>query len=96
MTAFEIIRAAGAEPGRPQPCRPWPRHTLPRPAWEAMAAVLAHDNTTLLGLWADTIQIYALFRNDSDIIAASVPVEAGTYPALSPARHPGPRTCSIA
>jgi Ni,Fe-hydrogenase III large subunit len=81
MTAFDIIRAAGAEP-----CRPWPRHILLRPAWEAMAAALTHETTTLLGLWADTIQVHALFRNGNDVVAASVPVEAGGYPALSPAR----------
>jgi Ni,Fe-hydrogenase III large subunit len=81
MTAFAIIRAAAAEP-----CRPWPRHNLPRPTWEAMATALAHDTASLLGLWADTMQVHALLRDGSDVIAASVPVEAGSYPALSPAR----------
>jgi hypothetical protein len=81
MTAFDIIRAAGAEP-----CRPWPRHILPLPAWQDMTAALADDTATLLGLWADTIQVHALFRSGSDVVAASVAVEAGSYPSLSPAR----------
>jgi len=51
-----------------------------------MAAALARDTTALLGLWADTIQVHALFRDGHDILAASVAVEAGCYPALSPAR----------
>ena len=89
MTAFDLIRAARAEP-----CRPWPRHVLPRPDWGAMAAALAHDTTALLGLWADPVQVHALFRNGSDVLAASVAVEAGSYPALSPARPP--RLCSSA
>jgi Ni,Fe-hydrogenase III large subunit len=81
MNAFDIIRAAGAEP-----CRPWPRHVLAPPDWAAMVAALAHDSTVLLGLWADSIQVHALLRRGHDIQAASVPVEAGRYPALSPAR----------
>ncbi len=81
MTAFDLISAAGAEP-----CRPWPRYLLPQPDWGAMAAALADDTTTLLGLWADTIQVHALFRNGSDVLAASVAVEGGSYPALSPVR----------
>lgn len=81
MTAFDVIRAAGAEP-----CRPWPRHVLPQRDWQAMAAALAHDATALLGLWADTIQVHALFRNGQEFLAASVAIEAGRYPALSPTR----------
>jgi Ni,Fe-hydrogenase III large subunit len=82
MTATEIIRAAAAEP-----CRPWPRHTLPQFDWAAMAAALAADpSPVLLGLWADTIQVHALFRDGPDVLAASVAVEAGFYTALSPAR----------
>ncbi|HVC59437.1 MAG TPA: nickel-dependent hydrogenase large subunit [Acetobacteraceae bacterium] len=80
MTAFALIRAGGAEP-----CRPWPRHSLPRSDWAAMVAALAHDATALLGLWADTLQVHALFRDGSDVLVASVAVEAGSYPALSPA-----------
>jgi Ni,Fe-hydrogenase III large subunit len=81
MTALDLIRAAPAEP-----CRPWPRHILARPDWESMAAALARDAATLLGLWADTIQVHALFRDGRDVLCASVAVEAGRYPALSPTR----------
>lgn len=81
MTALDLIRAAQAEP-----CRPWPRYLLPRSDWSAMTAALAQDTTVLLGLWADTIQVHALFCDGRDILAASVAVEAGCYPALSPAR----------
>jgi Ni,Fe-hydrogenase III large subunit len=81
MTVAELIRAAPAEP-----CRPWPRHLLPRQAWAEMAAALAQDTAVLLGLWADTAQVHALLRRGGDILAASVAVEAGRYPALSPAR----------
>ncbi len=81
MTAFDLIRT-----GRAEPCRPWERHVLPRPDWTAMVAALAHNTTALLGLWADPVQVHALFRSGSDVLAASVAVEAGSYPALSPAR----------
>jgi Ni,Fe-hydrogenase III large subunit len=81
MSALALIRAAGAEP-----CRPWPRHVLARPDWSAMAAALADDTTALLGLWADTLQVHALLRDGDDVVAASVAVEAGLYPALSSAR----------
>jgi Ni,Fe-hydrogenase III large subunit len=81
MTAFDLIRAAPAER-----CRPWPRHILARTDWEAMAAALAQDGATLLGLWADTLQVHALFRDGRDVVCASVGVEAGRYPAISPTR----------
>lgn len=81
MTAFDLIRAAAAEP-----CRPWPRHILARPDWEAVAAAVAHGPATLLGLWADTLQVHALLRDGHDVLCASIAVESGGYPALSPAR----------
>ncbi len=81
MTAFDLIRAADTEP-----CRPWPRHLLTRASWTGMVAALARDGAVLLGLWADTIQVHALLREGSDVRLASVPVEAGRYPALSPTR----------
>ena len=81
MTALAIIRAAPLTP-----CRPWPRHELSSDDWRAMAAALhAAPGLALLGLWADTVQVHALFHADAPLIA-SVPVEAGLYAALSPAR----------
>ncbi len=82
MSLFDDIRAVG----NTEPCRPWLRHVLAPPAWAALAAALANDATIVLGLWADALQIHALLRDGQDILAASVTVEAGRYPALSPAR----------
>jgi len=81
MTALDLIRAAAVEP-----CRPWPRHILSRADWESMAGALAEDTATLLGLWADTLQVHALLRDGRDVLCASVAIESGRYPALSPAR----------
>ena len=84
MTAARIIEAAGAES-----CHPWPRHILTPSAWAAMATALgAAPTPPLLGLWADTAQVHALFlaHGDTQPILASVPLEAGGFAALSPAR----------
>jgi Ni,Fe-hydrogenase III large subunit len=81
MTAFDVIRAAPAAP-----CRPWPRHVLSLPEWGAMTAALAGGKAVLLGLWADTQQVHALFRDAGEMLVASVAVEAGFYAALSPIR----------
>ncbi len=84
MIAARIIRAAGAET-----CHPWPRHILTAPDWRAMAAALVEDgNLVLVALWADTVQVHALFLDEAQGVPllASVAVEAGAYAALSPAR----------
>lgn len=81
MTPGEIIRAAA-----PAPCRPWPRYDLLPDAWRAMAAGLpAEPGLHFLALWADTVQVHALFHAGAPLIA-STQVEAGLYAALSPAR----------
>ncbi|HEY0417984.1 MAG TPA: hydrogenase expression protein HypE [Acetobacteraceae bacterium] len=55
-------------------------------------ALEAEPTLDLLGLWADTRQVHALFHDrrgsgsGTGFLLASVPVEAGRYPALSPAR----------
>ncbi len=54
-----------------------------------MAASLAADpSLSLVGLWADTTQVHALFlvEEEDTPLLASVPLEAGAYVALSPAR----------
>jgi Ni,Fe-hydrogenase III large subunit len=83
-SASAIIRATPAAA-----CRPWPRHLLLTEEWRRMAAALATEPTlALLALWADSTQAHALFhdqRND-DFLPASVPVEDGGFPALSPHR----------
>ena len=84
MSAADLIRA-----GAPQPCQPWPRHLLTTEGWQAMAVALATTpSVELLGLWADTREVHALFHETTDgaFLLASVAVEAGWYPALSPVR----------
>jgi Ni,Fe-hydrogenase III large subunit len=82
-SAAGIIRSVGAET-----CRPWPRHTLPLSDWEALIPALHVDTLRLLALWADTVQVHALFLDEVElaVLPVSVNVEAGIYPALSPAR----------
>jgi Ni,Fe-hydrogenase III large subunit len=83
MTAAQRIREAGEVVA----CRPWPRHVLSAAAWRDMAAALGEaPEPALLALWADTLQVHALLRDGSDILLASVAVEAGQYAALSPYR----------
>ncbi len=55
--------------------------------WRVLVDSLRHDPLELLGLWADTSHIHALFlAGQAHPLAASVAVEAGAYPALSPVR----------
>lgn len=66
--------------------RPWPRFLLRPEAWRAMADALRSDPVpSLLGLWADTAHVHALFMSGTPLLA-SVRVEAGLFDALSPAR----------
>ena len=87
MTAFDIVRAAEAEL-----CRPWLRHILTHEAWSALGYAAAAEGWMLLGLWADTAQAHGLYFDPGtvSVVAVSTPVEAGLYPALSPAL-PGAR-----
>ncbi|MBS0639685.1 MAG: hypothetical protein JSS43_07425 [Proteobacteria bacterium] len=83
MTATETLPTAETIA-----CRPWPRLVLPRQEWSDFTATLAERPLVLLALWADTQQVHALFRDPltQDVAAVSTPVEAGAYPALSPAK----------
>ncbi len=83
MTIARLLQSATQVP-----CRPWPRHLLSPAAWSEMAAALAESTLVLLALWADTVQVHALLMDDADltVLPVSTPVEAGVYPALSPAR----------
>lgn len=55
--------------------------------WRILVDSLRHDPLGLLGLWADTSHIHALFlAGQTHPLLASVAVEAGAYPALSPVR----------
>ncbi|MGE0223410.1 MAG: hydrogenase expression protein HypE [Acetobacteraceae bacterium] len=83
MTALGLIRSAGAEP-----CRPWPRHVLAAPDWARLVPLLRDDPLRLVALWADTVQVHALWLDEDALsaLAVSTTVEDGVYPALSPAR----------
>jgi Ni,Fe-hydrogenase III large subunit len=83
-SASALIRLGAAEP-----CAPWQRHDLPQDDWARMVAALAGEpSLALLALWADTSQVHALLLDEAagEPLLASTTVEAGCYPALSPAR----------
>ena len=83
MSATAIITAAPAVPAGP-----WMRHVLTVDGWAAMARSLAGEPLRMIGLWADTVQVHALFLDEARMTAhlASVPVEEGRFLALSPVR----------
>lgn len=84
MTPRELIRTSSFAA-----CAPWPRHVMTQRDWAALAMGLADaPSFELLGLWADPLQVHVLFHDSdaADFLFASVPVESGLYPALSPAR----------
>ncbi len=80
--ANDILRRAEAEI-----CRPWLRHILPHARWTALANASVAEGWTLLAHWADTVQAYALFLDPDalTVVPVATPIEAGVYPALSPA-----------
>lgn len=72
--------------GVPAPCAGAERFVLSSQAWRDLPAALRADPALdLIALWADPGHVHALFGAASPLIA-SVPVEAGLYGALSPAR----------
>jgi Ni,Fe-hydrogenase III large subunit len=77
----DILQRAEAEI-----CRPWLRHVLHPPEWTALIQAAAAESWILLGLWADTKQVHALFLNPQalTIVPVSTRVEARRYRALSP------------
>jgi len=54
-------------------------------SWTALANASIAESWILLALWADTVQVHALFLEPEAqmIVPASTPVEGGRYPALS-------------
>jgi Ni,Fe-hydrogenase III large subunit len=80
--ADAIIRSAPAEI-----CRPWLRHILPHADWTALSYAAAAEAWVLLAHWAETAHAHALFLNPAalTVTAVTTPVEAGHYPAISPA-----------
>lgn len=72
--------------GDPAPCAGAERFVLPSQAWRDLPGALRADPALdFIALWADPTHVHALFGAASPLIA-SVPVEAGLYGALSPAR----------
>lgn len=66
-----------------EPCAPWPRHVLSPEDWARLGET---PTLSLLALWADTVQVYALFRGATgEMLFVSTNVVEGAYPALSPA-----------
>ena len=78
---MSLAAAIRATPGIP--CRPWPRHMLPPERWTALGAEPA---LALLAMWGDTHAVHALLRDAAGMLAVSVTVADGRYPALSPQR----------
>ncbi len=65
------------------PCRPWPRHPVSPAQWSALAA---EPGLALVALWGEALAVHALWRDAEGMLAVSVPVVDGRYPALSPQR----------
>jgi Ni,Fe-hydrogenase III large subunit len=78
MTLIEIIQQ-----GRVVACAPWPRHVLSTAQWSALVDALADEPAELVALWADTVQVHALFGGP---LLVSTAVAEGGYIALSPLR----------
>ena len=80
MSASALTGAVATEQ-----CRPWPRHVLAPAGWAALAG--PRPALALLALWADTVQVHALWLDEAagTVLPVSIAVEAGQYPALSPA-----------
>lgn len=64
---------------------PW-RFRLDELAWRDMVDLLRHDDLPFVGLWCDGVDVHALFLPDGYPLAATLALEGGRYPALSPAR----------
>ncbi|GAN60186.1 formate hydrogenlyase/hydrogenase/NADH dehydrogenase subunit [Acetobacter cibinongensis] len=65
---------------------PW-RFQLDEMAWRDLVEGLKHDSLPFVGLWCDGVAVHALFMpHGTQPLAASLMLEGGRYPALSPAR----------
>ena len=68
-----------------QTATPW-RFRLDELAWRDMVDLLRSDDLPFVGLWCDGADVHALFLPDGHPLAATLALEGGRYPALSPAR----------
>jgi len=78
MGLAATLRAQGGVP-----CRPWARHPVSPGQWSALGA---EAGLALVALWGDALSVHALWRDAEAMLAVSVPVADGRYPALSPHR----------
>lgn len=62
------------------------RFRLDELAWRDMVDMLRQDDLPFVGLWCDGADVHALFLPDGQPLAATLALEGGRYPALSPAR----------
>ncbi|MFT9435402.1 NADH-quinone oxidoreductase subunit D [Acetobacter syzygii] len=62
------------------------RFRLDELAWRDMVDLLRQDDLPFVGLWCDGEDVHALFLPDGQPLAATLRLENGRYPALSPAR----------
>ncbi|MFT9019123.1 NADH-quinone oxidoreductase subunit D [Acetobacter malorum] len=80
MDAVSLIRA-GQETDTP-----W-RFRLDELGWRDMVAALEKDTLPFVGLWCDGTDVHALFMlSPTQPLAATLALEDGRYPALSPVR----------
>lgn len=80
MDAVDLIRA-GQETETP-----W-RFRLDELGWRDMVTALGQDTLPFVGLWCDETDVHALFMPSArQPLAATLALEDGRYPALSPAR----------
>jgi Ni,Fe-hydrogenase III large subunit len=80
MDALSLIRG-----GAPT-TTPW-RFRLDELAWRDLVEALRADPLPFCGLWCDGADVHALFLVRDEPLAATLALEEGRYPALSPARE---------
>lgn len=63
------------------------RYRLDEMAWRDLVETLKHDSLPFVGLWCDGTDVHALFMpHGVQPLAATLALDEGRYPALSPAR----------
>ena len=69
------------------PHRPWPRARVGEEGWARATEMLAADQCTLLGLWADASEVHMALLGAADVAVVSYACKDGKYPSVA-ARHP--------
>ncbi len=78
---MSLVATLRAQPGLA--CPPWGRHAVSPAQWVALGQ---DESLALVALWGDALVVHALWRDAAGMLAVSVPVADGRYPALSPWR----------